>query len=324
MDIILPAAGLGTRLRPHTWSKPKPLVSLAGKTILEHVLDSVMPAAPEKIIFITGYLGEHIQCWADKNLTIPTAFVNQPTMLGQTDAIIRVRDIAVGSGLIIFPDAVFDADFTHLKDTDADAVVFTKIVEDPSQLGVVQIADGRVVRLVEKPKEFIGNQAVIGIYYFKSMPDLYTAIDQQMERGIKTKGEYFIADAIQLMIDNGAKVLAQPLEFWEDCGNAEALLATNRILLDRREAGVEHVNSSVVIHPSIIHPTATLEKSVVGPYVSIGADATVTGSIVSDAIVEDGATITAAHLDHSIIGFGASVSGRQLAVNVGDASSVTL
>lgn len=324
MDIILPAAGLGTRLRPITWSKPKPLVTVAGKTILEHVLDRAMPVNPDKIVFITGYLGDHIQTWANKHITIPTAFVHQPAMLGQTDAIIRTREISKKDGLIIFPDAVFDADFTRLAETDADAVIFTKIVEDPSHLGVVVIEDGKVVRLVEKPQEFIGNQAVIGIYYFKSMPALYAAIDKQMELGIKTKNEYFIADAIQLMINDSATVLAQPLEFWEDCGNTEALLATNKILLDRLPTGTEPRGDSIVIHPSIVDPTAALDHSIVGPHVSIGARCHVTGSIVRDSIIEDGAKVCASNLDHSVVGYGASVCGRGLSVNVGDASTVTL
>ena len=265
MDVILPAAGLGSRLRPHTWSKPKPLVSLAGKTILDHVLDSVLPANPEKIVFITGYLGPAMEEWARANVPVPTEFVVQPQMLGQTDAIIRCRDIATGSALILFPDAVFDADFTGLAESDADVVVFTKFVDDPSQLGVVVIEDDKVVRLVEKPAELISNQAVIGIYYFKSMPALYAAIEHQMANGIKTKGEYFIADAIQIMIDNGAVVHAEMLDFWEDCGNIEALLATNKLLLDRAESGTEVRGDSLILHPSIVANDVRLERSIVGP-----------------------------------------------------------
>jgi glucose-1-phosphate thymidylyltransferase len=324
MDVILPAAGLGTRLRPHTWSKPKPLVPLAGKTILEHVLTSVLPAKPDKLIFITGYLGDDLQKWARSNLPVPTEFVVQPEMLGQTDAIIRCREVATGSALILFPDAVFDADFTGLESTDADVVVFTKIVEDPSQLGVVQIENDRVIRLVEKPQTFIGNQAVIGIYYFRSMPALYAAIEQQFARNIKTKGEYFIADAIQIMIDEGAIVRAQPIEFWEDCGNTEALLNTNKLLLERSPASVETRGNSIVIHPSVIGENVTLERSIVGPYTSIGSGSTIKDSIVSDSIVDADATVCFANLRHSVIGRKASVTGHGDAISIGDASQVEL
>jgi glucose-1-phosphate thymidylyltransferase len=324
MDVILPAAGLGTRLRPHTWTKPKPLVPLAGKTILEHVLASVMPANPNKLIFITGYLGDHLQEWAKANLSIQSEFVVQPQMLGQTDAIIRCRDVATDSALILFPDAVFDADFTHLQDSDADVIVFTKIVEDPSQLGVVQIEDGRVVRLVEKPQTFIGNQAVIGIYYFKSMPALYAAIEQQFDRDIKTKGEYFIADAIQIMIDDGAIVHAQPIEFWEDCGNTEALLSTNKLLLDRLPHDAEVRGDSIVIHPSAIGENVTFTRSVVGPYASIGKGSTIIDSIVSDSIIDSDVQIINAHLEHSVVGGRSTVSGHGDEISVGEASQIVL
>ena len=229
MDVILPVAGLGTRLRPQTWSKPKPLVSLAGKTILEHVLDRVLPTHPEQIVFITGYLGSHIEAWAREHITIPTAFVKQTEMRGQTDAIIRARDISRDDALILFPDMLFEADFSIIDRSDADVIMFTKEVEDPSALGIAVVENGQIVKLVEKPKELISKLAVIGIYYIRSMPALYEAIDEQMERGIKTRNEYFIADAIQIMIDKGAKVISAPVTLWEDCGNAQSLLSTNRI-----------------------------------------------------------------------------------------------
>ena len=214
MDIILPVAGLGTRLRPQTWSKPKPLVALAGKPMLAHVLDRVLPLRPDKLVFITGFLGEQIEEWARATYDLPLAFVEQPQMLGQTDAIIRTRHLVEGDALILFPDMLFEADFSVLNDIDADAVMFTKEVEDPSALGIAVVEGGRIVKLVEKPREPISNLAVIGIYYVKRVTDLYAAIDEQIRRGIKLKNEYFIADAIQLMIDGGAKVVTAPVTVW--------------------------------------------------------------------------------------------------------------
>jgi glucose-1-phosphate thymidylyltransferase len=324
MDIILPVAGLGTRLRPQTWSKPKPLVSVAGQTILEHVLDRLYPTNPDRIVFITGYMGDAMERWARENLSLPVAFVEQTEMLGQTDAIIRARGISNSDGLILFPDALFEADFSVIESADADVIMFTKEVADPSALGVAVVENGRIVRLVEKPPELISNLAVIGIYYIRSMPALYNAIDKQMDRGIKTKNEYFIADAIQIMIDDGAKVISAPVTMWEDCGNVEALLSTNRILLDRGEAGIEARGDSIVIHPSVVHESAVLERSVVGPYVSIGLDCRISQSIVSDAIVEAGARIETSSITRSIVGLKATVRGRAVSVNVGDASSVDL
>ena len=169
MDIILPVAGLGTRLRPQTWSKPKPLVSIAGKTILEHVLDRVMVVEPEKIVLITGFRADDMVAWANENLTVPVEFVHQPKMLGQTDAIVRAREVSTKDALILFPDALFEGDFSHLATVDADVVMYTKVVEDPSALGIAVVEDGRIVRLVEKPKDLISKLAVIGIYYVLSL-----------------------------------------------------------------------------------------------------------------------------------------------------------
>ena len=324
MDVILPVAGLGTRLRPQTWSKPKPLVSLAGKTILEHVLDRVLPTEPAKIVFITGYLGHHIQAWARDNIAIPTEFVEQTEMKGQTDAIIRARDISRDDALILFPDMLFEADFSIIETSDADVIMFTKEVEDPSALGIAVVENGRIVKLVEKPKELISRLAVIGIYYIRSMPALYAAIDEQMQRGIKTKNEYFIADAIQIMINNGANVVSAPVTLWEDCGNAESLLSTNRILLSRDESRVEVRGNSLIIHPSVVDPLSTLERSIVGPFASVGEHCRIAHSTISDSIIEDGATVESSNLKQSIVGFNATVRGREASINVGDSSSLSL
>jgi glucose-1-phosphate thymidylyltransferase len=318
VDIILPVAGLGTRLRPQTWTKPKPLVSVGGKPMLSHVLDRVLPLQPGKIVFITGFLGDQIESWARQNLDVPVVFVEQPEMRGQTDAILRTRGLVADDALILFPDMLFEADFSGLSDVDADVVMFTKEVADPSALGIAVVENGLIVRLVEKPRQPISNLAVIGIYHIRHMPDLYAAIEEQMRRGIALKNEYFIADAIQLMIDGGAKVVSMPVTEWEDCGNAETLLSTNRFLLQRQTPPAVARNDSVIIAPSHVADDACIEQSVIGPFASIGSGVTVRGSIVRDSIVEDGASISHALLDHSIVGRRARISGLALGLNVGD------
>ncbi len=318
MDVILPVAGLGTRLRPQTWTKPKPLVSVAGKPMLGHVLDRVMAARPEKIVFITGFLGDQIESWARENLEVPVAFVEQPEMRGQTDAIIRARDLVQGDALILFPDMLFEADFSQLENTDADVVMFTKEVEDPSALGIAVVENDRIVRLVEKPQEPISNLAVIGIYYVRHMPALYAAIEEQMRQGISLKNEFFIADAIQLMIDDGAKVISMPVTAWEDCGSAENLLSTNRFLLDAQHGRNGESASVVIVAPSFVAEDATIEHSVIGPFASIGAGVTVRNSIVRDSIVEEQATVSDALLDGSIVGRRAFISGLARQLNIGD------
>ncbi len=324
MDIILPVAGLGSRLRPQTWSVPKPLVALAGKPMLEHVIDRVRPLNPDRIIFITGYLGGQIEKWAREELDIPVEFVVQPEMRGQTDAIVRTREIVHNDALILFPDALFETDFADLKNTTADVVMLTKEVDDPSALGIAVVVDGRIVRLVEKPKDLISRLAVIGIYYFKHMPDLFEAIDEQMAKGISLKNEYYIADAIQLMIGHGKTVVPSMVEFWEDCGNVEALLNTNRLVLDRHPSKVRLHGNSIIIEPSVVAEGVRLHRSVVGPYASISRGAEIIDSIVSDSIIDEGAKLSQAIVSHSIIGRSAVVQGRAANLNVGESSMVNL
>lgn len=324
MDIILPVAGLGTRLRPQTWSKPKPLVALAGKPMLAHVLDRVLPLRPSRVIFITGFLGDQIEAWARENVPVPVEFVLQPEMRGQTDAIVRTRHLGIDDALVLFPDMIFEADFDALARTEADVVMFTKEVEDPSALGVAVVENGRIVRLIEKPKELVSRLAVIGIYYFKKMPDLYAAIDEQMERGIALKNEYFIADAIQLMIDAGKWVVPAPVSLWEDCGNVDALLSTNRILLSRGGEGWRAVGDAIVVEPSAIDSTAVIERAIVGPYASVSAGARISGSVVRDSIVDEGAIIEDAVIEQSLVGRRAHVKGSPSRLNVGDISTVTV
>lgn len=318
MDVILPVAGLGTRLRPQTWTKPKPLVSVAGKPIIAHVLDRVAVLEPEKIVFITGFLGEQIESWAREHLEAPVAFVEQKEMRGQTDAIIRARDLAQDDALILFPDMLFEADFSALRETDADVVAFTKEVADPSAFGIAVVEDGRITRLIEKPQDPVSNLAVVGIYYVRQMSALYAAIEEQMRRGLAQKNEFFIADAIQLMIDGGAKVIQMPVKEWEDCGSVENLLSTNRFLLDAEQPAHATHDGSVIIDPSYVADDATIERSVIGPHASIGCGVTVRNSIVRDSIIEDRAHIEDARLEHSLVGHRAQVRGAAGSLNIGD------
>jgi glucose-1-phosphate thymidylyltransferase len=326
MDVILPVAGLGSRLRPQTWTKPKPLVSLAGKPILEHVIDRVMPLQPDRLVFITGFLGDQVEQWAkDRYPDLDLAFVHQPVMKGQTDAIVRTRDLVHDDALILFPDMLFETDWSPMTRPDADGVMFTKEVEDPSALGVAVLdGDGYITRLVEKPQTYISSLAVIGIYYIREMPRLFAAIDEQIERNIALKGEYFIADAIQIMIEDGAKIITAPVTEWEDAGNVPNLLASNRWALDRMNLPDVSREGCTIIQPSIVDPGAVVERSVIGPYACIGEGAVVRDSIISDAIIEEKAKIDHAILENTLIGRRATVSGRAVGLNVGDDSTVIL
>jgi glucose-1-phosphate thymidylyltransferase len=325
VDIILPVAGFGTRLRPHTWSKPKPLVSVAGKAMMAHVLDRVMPVKPGKLVFITGYLGEQIEKWARAQYPdVELVFVEQPEMLGQSDAIYRTREFVDSDALVLFPDALFEADFSGLADRDADGVAFTKHVDDPSAYGVALVDDGRIRQLVEKPSEPVSNEAVIGIYYFRKMAEMYSAIEEQMGKDIKTKGEYFIADAIQIMIDRGGRFEIERIDVWEDCGNVEALLNTNRYLLSNEPPSPAQRPGSLIVPPSYVHRDARLEDAVIGPFASIGAGTVVRNSVVRDSIVEEDSEIVDAILQRSVVGSKTTIHGSARSISVGDNGKVAL
>ncbi len=323
MDVILPVAGFGTRLRPHTWSKPKPLVPVAGKPMLEHVLDRVMVANPDKLVFITGYLGDQIEDWARATYDVELAFVNQPEMLGQTDAILRTRDLVKDDALILFPDMLFETDFSGMRDSGVDGIAFTKEVEDPSAYGIAVLDEsGQVTKLIEKPSDPVSRLAVIGIYYLRNAANLFDAMDRQIEQGKMLKGEYFLADAIQIMLDDGKTFVTRDVPVWEDCGNPDALLQTNRYLLDNGSATDTTVTGGAVIQPSFVHPDADISGSVVGPYASISAGATLRGCVVTDSIVSEGATVEGVVIDHSVVGAKAEVTGTPRQIDIGDNSKV--
>lgn len=322
MHVVIPVAGLGTRLRPHTWSKPKPLVTVAGKPILGHVLDRLLSLPLERVVFVTGYLGEQIEDYVRSHYEFDAVFVEQPEPLGQSHALLQAKGLITGPTLVVFPDLIFDADLESLVSCPWDGVVYVKEVDDPRRFGVVVVEDGRIVRLVEKPQTPVSNLAVVGIYYFRDFADLIAAIEQQITEDRRRGNEYYLAEAIQILIDRGRMIVAQPVSVWEDCGTVEALLQTNRFLLERQAQEHPTFPTSVVIPPVVIDPSATIERAVVGPYVSIGAGAVVSHAIVADSIIDEGATINGVMLHRSIVGRGARVTGDFLRVNVGDSSEI--
>ena len=323
MNVILPVAGLGTRLRPHTWSRPKPLFSLAGKTVLDHVLDRLEPLDIDRVVFVTGYLGDQIEEYVHANYSFDSVFVEQDEPKGQSHAIIQARGKISGPTIVLFPDMVFEADMTGLVESGVDGAVFVKEVPDPSRFGVVIVENGRITKLVEKPDEPVSNLAVMGVYYFREIEDLFKAIDNQLEQNIQTKNEFFIADAIQLMVNEGANFSAPTASVWEDCGTSDALLDTNRYLL-RQLDGRPESNGAVYISPVYVDPSAVVTSSIIGPYASIGANAVIDGSIIRDSIIDDGASVRSAVLERSLVGRKAVLTGNAMRVSVGDTSEVNL
>jgi glucose-1-phosphate thymidylyltransferase len=327
MQVVIPVAGLGTRLRPHTYSKPKPLVSVAGKPVLGHVLDMLKGLDVEEIIFITGYLGDQIEEYVRTNYAFPVRFVEQKELNGQSPAINLTRDFVHNPILIIFVDTIVETDLGYLKQTTADGVMYVKEVADPQRFGVAVLKGDHITKLVEKPTKPVSNLAVVGVYYLRDHDQLFSAIDEQMAKDVKLKGEYFLAGALQIMIDRGAKIEARPVEVWEDCGTADALLQTNRYILSKTNGMGEALalgEDSIVIPPSYVSPTAKVRNSIVGPYVSIADNTTIVNSIVKDSIISDGSTIEDSMLQGSLIGNDAHVKGTFERLNVGDLSSIVM
>jgi glucose-1-phosphate thymidylyltransferase len=332
MTIVIPMAGLGTRLRPHTWSKPKQLVSVAGKAVLGHVFDTFATVPePDKIelINIVGYLGEQIEAFMKEYYPqVKARFVTQEDPRGQSHAIYLARQYLHGPMLMVFADTLLDTDLSFLAHETAEAVAWVKPVPDPRRFGVAVVdADGWVTQLIEKPEDVSNNLAVVGFYYFKSSEALISAIEEQMRRDIQLKGEYFLADAVNIMLERGLKMRVEKVDVWLDAGTVEAMLETNHYLLehDRDNSALAAQRSGVVVIPPVfVHPSAKIENAVIGPHASIGAECSVLGSIVRNSILEDGAHVTDVILENSLIGRQAQIQRRAMVVNAGDQTVLTL
>lgn len=322
MKVIIPTAGLGTRLRPHTYSKPKPLVSVAGKPVLGHILDTLTQLPLEEIVFITGYLGSQIEDYVRSNYDVPAHFIEQTELKGQAHAVYLARDVVSGPTIILYVDTIFEADLQKLTTLQADGAIYVHEVSDPRRFGVTFIENNRITKLVEKPDDDRSKLAMIGLYYVREAQRLMGAIEVMMERKLQTKGEYYLTDALQLMIDDGAHFVAEPVKVWEDCGKPETVLQTNRYLLDNGRAHVGPTSGTIIIPPVYIDDTAQVSNSIIGPYVSIAAGAVVADSIIRDSIINSDATISSATLQNSLVGDNALVQGDFRELNVGDDSEI--
>lgn len=325
-------AGLGTRLRPHTWSKPKQLLSVAGKPVLDHVLD-MLATLPEpgnvELINIVGYLGDQIEDHMRKYYpNIKSHFVIQEDPRGQSHALYLAREFLKGPMMVVFADTLIETDLSNLANEQHDAIAWVKPVPDPRRFGVAVLdQDEQVTQLIEKPKEIDNNLAVVGFYYFRSAEDLVSAIEVQMERDVQLKGEFFLADAINIMLANGLKMRPEKIDVWLDAGTPEALLETNRYLLENGHSNSQDLSDrgGVVINPPVfVHPTAELENCVIGPFASIGAGARVSSSIVRDSILEDEVQVCDVILERSLIGRRSQIQRRAGSVNAGDNTVVSL
>ena len=282
-----------------------------------------------EFIFIVGpYLGEtQIPAFIEKHYPdIKAHFVVQGEMKGQSHALYLARQYLTGPMIMIFSDTLIETDFSFLDREKSDGVAWVKAVDDPRRFGVAEVnEDGWVKRLIEKPQTVENNLAIVGCYYFKSGENLMAAIEEQMQRGVQLKSEYFLADAINILLERGALMRVEHVETWLDTGTIDATLETNAYLLKRMDAKPEERPGVKILPPVFIHPTAEISEAVIGPNASIGPECKVSQAVIQDSIIEGGTRISQAALTHSLIGRNCFIVGQPnkeeaSSLNIGDNS----
>lgn len=325
MQAILPLAGKGTRLRPHTHTTPKPLLRVGNRTVLDRVLDLLEDANVDEIIGIMGHLSERIEAHLEaEHPDLSFVPVQQTRQLGTADAIRLARPHVRGPVLIVFVDTLFQADMGLIeRRPDVDGIVWAKEVEDYQRFGVIVNDDEGCMReIIEKPAEPVSRLANIGLYYIRNVDLLFEGIDHVMAQPPKL-GEYFLTDAFQYMIDHGARLLTAEVSEWWDCGKPETLIETNLKVLSEEAAPAPGPIPGVTFVPPVrIGGGVTLENSSIGPNVSIADGSAVRSSRLRDSIVGAGSEIVGCDLSQSLVGDHAEVRGVRGTVSLGDHSEV--
>jgi glucose-1-phosphate thymidylyltransferase len=328
MKAVIPVAGVGTRLRPHTYTQPKVLLNVAGKPILGHILDKLVENSIKNISLVVGYLGDKIKSYALANYPdVNFNFINQEEPLGLGHAIYTARDEFENEDeiLIILGDTIFDFDLSKFLKSKF-TTIGVKQVEDPRRFGVVILdGDNFAKKLVEKPSQPESNLAIVGIYLIKNPKLLKESLEEIVKSDIKTKGEYQLTDALQLMVNKGEKITVFEIDGWYDCGKPETLLETNKFLLERNGMKLTKLGkfeNVLIIPPVYISPTSKIENSIIGPYTTISDGAEISSSIIRNSIIGDCAKIYNALLDSSIVGSDAVVKGDYKKINIGDSSEI--
>ena len=321
MRAIIPVAGAGSRLRPHTFTLPKVLLNVGGKPIVGHILDRIIENGFDEATIIVGYLGDMIKDYVVKHYSIKIDFVEQEERLGLGHAIYLTRHtVSDDPILIILGDTIFDVDLRALMHSE-NSILGVKEVDDPRRFGVAELENGVIRRLVEKPEDPRSNLALVGIYYIKHLNVLMECLRDEIKGNIRTRGEFQLTDALQMMIERGERMTTFGIEGWFDCGKPETLLETNRHLLDMEQSAVG--TTDVVVRPPVfISPRAKVTNSVLGPYTTIAEDAIVENAIIRNSIVSEGAAVANTLLEGSIVGNKAIVRGTYKRINIGDSSEL--
>lgn len=321
MRAIIPVAGYGSRLRPHTYTLPKVLLNVAGQPIIGHILDKIIADGFDEATIIVGYLGDQIREYVRKHFTIRVDFIDQSEPEGLAQAIYLARHtFSTDPILIILGDTIFDVDLKPVLQSRCTSIGVKK-VDDPRRFGVVELHDGKIGRLVEKPENPTSNLAIVGLYWIEKPRLLEECIEELFRTGVKTRGEYQLTDALQRMIDHGETLQAFPIDGWYDCGKPETLLATNRHLLEKQKMHFVR-EGNVIVPPVYIAETATISRSIIGPYATIADHAVITDSIVRNSIMSEGAQVNKVLLEDSLVGNNGLVDGAFKRINIGDSSEI--
>ncbi len=327
LKILVPMGGFGSRLRPLTWSRPKPLLSLAGKTVLDYVLDVTKTIPNRESVEFVFSVNPHIEAqvrqyvarfYPDWNVT----FAIDAAMRGQSDAFWQAKEYLDGPLLVIFADTIIESDLSFLSEETADGVIWVKPVPDPRRFGVTVVnGGGWISDLIEKPSIMTHNLAMVGCYYFKDAADILSAIKEQIDGKLYLKGEFYLADAINILLKRGSKMRVEKVNLWLDAGTPEAMLETNRYLLENGNdnSGILIPDrDTVIIPPVYIHPLARVRQSVIGPYVSLDEADTIEGCLLRETIVGPGSDLRGCRLENSLIGHNVTLAGQTGRLNLGD------
>lgn len=329
MKVVLPVAGAGMHLRPHTYTHPKPLIPIAGKPLLGHIIDELIRAGFEEFIFVLGYLSEKVRVYLLSTYEgqIRLHFVHQEPRLGLAHAIhLTQAHFSDGSPmLIMLGDTLVQVEWELLRNSPHSQVGIAS-VSKPSDFGIAEVGpDGRILRLTEKPAIPRSNQALVGLYHIRETAALFEAINYLLDRRLTSHGEYQLTDALQRLIEAEIPIYAVPVQYWLDCERKEALLEANRVLLERGgllpPIDFPH---TVIIPPVHIPPSCRLYRSIVGPHVSLGEGVEIQNSVIQDSIIGSHSRVRNMLLRESVIGGDALLTGRESSLNLGENTVIEL
>lgn len=328
MNIVIPMAGMGKRMRPHTLTIPKPLIPIAGKPIVHRLVEDIVKVCDEPVESIGFIIGRSFGKDVEKTLLEIAESVGgtghifyQDEALGTAHAILCAEKLLQGNVIVAFADTLFKADFK--LDASKDGIIWVQQVDDPTAFGVVKIEDDVITEFVEKPDEFVSDLAIIGIYYFKDGAFLKTELQYLLDNDIKDKGEYQLTNALENMKEKGSRFVPGQVEEWLDCGNKNATVYTNKRYLEfiKKEkivADSSLIKNSVINPPVYIGENAVIENSVIGPYVSIGDDTNIKNSIIQNSIVQTNSSLNNTNLKNSMVGNFVTVEGKPDDLSIGD------